>query len=183
MTKCKKLELGGYYQKAVEREITKTVKAQNGMFVGYEDPYFGLDAGIRAIKSFGIGYGGSRLYHDQIMAKKYDDPETARRASIGSSLYSAGLQAAGSLFTSFGEAADRRNENMRIARRKAGEYNRVPYYGYEYDSHADNSFGNVAYKNGGMVTGKPKKQGKKPTARDRYFANLYGRPLKWQGLS
>lgn len=183
MTKCKKLELGGYYQKAVEREITKTVKAQNGMFVGYEDPYFGLDAGIRAIKSFGIGYGGSRLYHDQIMAKKYDDPETARRASIGSSLYSAGLQAAGSLFTSFGEAADRRNENMRIARRKAGEYNRVPYYGYEYDSYADNSFGNVAYKNGGMVEGKPKKQGKKPTARDRYFANLYGRPLKWQGLS
>lgn len=183
MTKCKKLELGGYYQKAIEREITKTVKAQNGMFVGYEDPYFGLDAGIRAIKSFGIGYGGSRLYHDQIMAKKYDDPETARRASIGSSLYSAGLQAAGSLFTSFGEAADRRNENMRIARRKAGEYNRVPYYGYEYDSYADNSFGNVAYKNGGMVAGKPKKQGKKPTARDRYFANLYGRPLKWQGLS
>lgn len=181
MTKCKKLELGGYYQRALEKEIKNSVKAQNGMFVGYEDPYFGLDAGIRAIKSFGIGYGGSRLYHDQIMAKKYDDPEVARRASIGSSLYSAGLQAAGSLFTSFGEAADRRNEYRRIARRKAGEYNRVPYYGYEYDSYADNSFGNVAYKNGGMVTDKGNKQSKRPTARDRYFAALYGREPKWQG--
>jgi hypothetical protein len=183
MTKCKKLELGGYYQRALERQVTAKVKAQNGMFVGYEDPYFGLDAGIRAIKAFGIGYSGSRLYHDQIMAQKYDDPEIARRASIGSSLYSAGLQAAGSLFTSFGEAADRRNENRRLARRKAAEYNRVPYYGYEYDSYADNSFGNVAYKNGGMVAPKTKKQSKKPTARDRYFANLYGRPVKWQGPS
>ena len=110
------------------------------------------DAFLNALKAGGASYLAGQEYSTAYYNKRVSDPEEAQRRIRNNSIFFGVTGAATSLFNSIGENRDYNYEMRRLREREArNSYNRVPYYGYEYDQYADNSFNNVAYEQGGMV--------------------------------
>jgi hypothetical protein len=146
-----KSRLSALSEAKYDQKLANLVKAQNGMFFDPMGRYYSQDAGINTLKAAGAAYLGSRVAFDDFFASKIKDPEEAKDASNRYAAGSAALAGATSIFSAIGEARDYKYEMKRIAERKADEYYQVPRDRYAYDSYADNSFNNVAYKEGGMV--------------------------------
>jgi hypothetical protein len=100
------------------------------------------------------GYLSNYVRASAILNQRLDDPELAERRAQASSIATGAIYGAGAYFAQRGQDRDFAAYEAKLARRKAMEYNRVPYDRYAYNEYLDNPYGATAYKHGGRY---PKK--------------------------